>query len=243
VAYTATTKTFFGTFSGAQIGTTGTVVTGTLDGTANNALRLGNLLPAEPATGNTIPSRTSAGAINATAFNGGPAEKADRLKLAGTSSYFEATTTSVGDTIAARSTAGDITARFFIGTATSAQYADLAEKYLADADYEVGTVVVVGGEKEVTASSEGRRALGVVSENPAYMMNSGLEGGTYIALKGRVPVKVIGAVTKGDRLVASVNGCATSLATSTSSNAADVFAIALKTNLEGGVKFVEAVVL
>jgi len=60
----------------------------------------------------------------------------------------------------------------------------LAEKYLADAEYEIGTVMVVGGEKEVTASTAfGQRAIGVVSGSPAYMMNSELEGGTYVALK------------------------------------------------------------
>jgi hypothetical protein len=124
------------------------------------------------------------------------------------------------------------------GTATSARYADLAEKYLADKEYEVGTVVVVGGEKEVTACSHGCRALGVVSANPAYMMNSELAGGTYIALKGRVPVKVYGTVNKGDRLVAADNGCAIRAHLST-----EVFAIALETSNDAGVKTIEAVVL
>ena len=114
----------------------------------------------------------------------------------------------------------------FQGTATSAQYADLAEKYLADQEYEVGTVVVIGGEKEVTAGSWGQRAIGVVSANPAYMMNSGLEGGTYIALKGRVPCKVTGEVKKGDRLIAGNDGAA--MVGNVNSN--DVFAIALEDN-------------
>ena len=84
----------------------------------------------------------------------------------------------------------------------------MAEKYLADTEYEVGTVVAIGGEKEVTAAKYGDRAIGVVSENPAFMMNKDLEGGTYIALKGRVPVKIIGAVQKGQRLVAANDGTA-----------------------------------
>jgi hypothetical protein len=117
--------------------------------------------------------------------------------------------------------------------------ADLAEKYLADAEYEVGTVVMVGGEAEVTASVQGARAIGVVSENPAFMMNSELEGGTYIALKGRVPVKVFGPVTKGDRLIADNNGCAMALKAVNS----DTFAIALETNLDNGEKTIEALVL
>lgn len=93
----------------------------------------------------------------------------------------------------------------FTGTATAAQYADLAEKYLADAEYEAGTVIAVGGEAEVTAAdvSNSHSVIGVVSEFPAYAMNSELEGGTYVALKGRVPVKIGCGVNKGDRLVPS----------------------------------------
>ncbi len=102
-----------------------------------------------------------------------------------------------------------IVAPLFVGTATSARYADLAEKYLADAEYPIGTVVCVGGEKEVTQSYVVSRPIGVVSENPAYMMNSELEGGTYIALKGRVPIRVVGVISKGTPLVPShINGVA-----------------------------------
>lgn len=91
------------------------------------------------------------------------------------------------------------------GTATSARWADLAEKYLADDDYPIGTVMSVGGSAEITASTPetAHSVVGVVSEKPAYLMNSGLEGGTAVALKGRVPVRVVGAVNKGDRLVVS----------------------------------------
>jgi uncharacterized cupin superfamily protein len=91
------------------------------------------------------------------------------------------------------------------GTATSAQWADLAEKYLADDEYPIGTVMSVGGELEVTASSNetAHCIVGVVSGKPAYLMNDCLEGGTAIALKGRVPVLVIGEVKKGDRLTVS----------------------------------------
>jgi hypothetical protein len=126
----------------------------------------------------------------------------------------------------------------FQGTATSARYADLAEKYLADQEYEVGTVVVVGGTAEVTASSYGELAIGAVSANPAFMMNKDLEGGTYIALKGRVPVKVNGAVKKGDRLVAGDLGCA-----QVAADRLDVFAIALESSDDTGVKLIEAVIL
>lgn len=129
-------------------------------------------------------------------------------------------------------------ANVFNGTASSANYADLAEKYLPDAEYEVGTVVMVGGEKEITLATSGVRALGVVSENPAFMMNRDLEGGVYIALKGRVPVKVIGPVKKGERLFATDGGYA-----STIGDKCDVFALALETNEDTGKKVVEAVIL
>jgi hypothetical protein len=86
--------------------------------------------------------------------------------------------------------------------ATSAQYADLAENYETDDDYAVGTVVMIGGSREVTASSFGKRAIGVVSENPAYLMND-QEEGVAVALQGRVPCRVLGPVVKGDRVVTS----------------------------------------
>lgn len=134
---------------------------------------------------------------------------------------------------------GSVKAEYFVGTATAANYADLAEMYLADAEYDIGTVLMVGGEKEVTASVWGKRALGAVSASPAYLMNKDLEGGTVVALKGRIPVKVVGSVKKGDELIASNNGCAT--AGVPHSNG--VFAIALETNADTGIKLVECVIL
>jgi hypothetical protein len=98
-------------------------------------------------------------------------------------------------------------AQVFNGTATTAKYADLAENYIADADYEPGTVVVFGGEAEVTTTSTkgDRRVAGIVSTDPAYLMNSELDAvnTVAVALQGRVPCKVIGSVFKGDMLVAS----------------------------------------
>jgi hypothetical protein len=70
------------------------------------------------------------------------------------------------------------------------------------------------------------------------MMNKDLEGGTYIALKGRVPVKVNGTVKKGDRLTAGDNGCAVVV-----NECKDVFAIALESSEDAGIKLIEAVVL
>jgi hypothetical protein len=86
----------------------------------------------------------------------------------------------------------------------------LAENYLADAAYPVGTVLDFGGEFEVTKSKvdASTRIAGVVSDSPGYLMNSHLVGEyiAVIALQGRVPVKVTGSVRKGDMLVSAGNG-------------------------------------
>lgn len=133
----------------------------------------------------------------------------------------------------------NVHATTFLGTSVSAQYADLAEKYLPDADYAVGTVVCVGGEAEITASTFGRRAIGAISGHPAYKMNSELDGGVYVALKGRVPVQVIGTVRKGDNLIAADGGCASAAVYHSS----EVFAIALASSDDTGVKLIEAIIL
>lgn len=100
----------------------------------------------------------------------------------------------------------------FFGTATTALYADLAEKYSADAYYAPGTVLSFGGSQEVTISSvdADRRVAGVVSTNPAHLMNSSLESEfvAKVALTGRVPVSVVGKVSKGDMMVSAGNGVA-----------------------------------
>jgi len=124
--------------------------------------------------------------------------------------------------------------------ATSAQYADLAENYETDDDYAVGTVVMVGGSREVTASSFGKRAIGVVSENPAYLMNSTGKG-QPIALKGKVKVRVNGFIAKGDELIADNNGAARRV----DANFKDkVFAIALENNADSdAINLIECIVL
>jgi hypothetical protein len=167
----------------------------------------------------------------------GTIEQADKLTVNGV--YRSASTDPGVNTIAARDGVGTLSAILFSGVATQANYADLAEKYLADADYEVGTVLMIGGEKEVTACTIGSRAIGPVSANPAYLMNNDLENGTAIALKGRVPVKVTGPIVKGQHLVASANGTAQSAG----SGNPDTFAIALESNNDPLVKLVECLIL
>ena len=88
--------------------------------------------------------------------------------------------------------------------ATTAQYADLAEIYTSDQQYPAGTVVIFGGEAEVTQSHSPHdtRIAGVVSTQPAYLMNDSVQG-VPVALQGRVPCRVLGPISKGDRVVSS----------------------------------------
>ena len=130
------------------------------------------------------------------------------------------------------------------GVSTSAQYADLAENYIADAVYEPGTVVVFGGDAEITVTAEfaDTRVAGAISTNPAYLMNSEA-GGLAVALRGRVPCKVVGPVTKGDLLVTSTTpGHAQSVGNDKQYGPA-VFAKSLDTDLADGEKTITAVIL
>jgi hypothetical protein len=245
-----------------QIGFAGANIVGTLTGsvtgsasTAVNASQLNNLEPSATVPGSaisTIAVRNSSGNLIANQFVG-IADNADRTFIDrtntrvdptwadGTAStqYRTARLTATAYSIAARDVSGNITANIFNGTATAARYADLAEKYLADKEYEVGTVVIIGGEKEVTASDVNTRAIGVVSADPAFMMNKDLEGGIYIALKGRVICKAYGAVAKGDRLIAGPGGTAMAA----HGNYANVFAVALESTGTRSGNIIEVLVL
>ena len=115
-------------------------------------------------------------------------------------------TSGVGDIGAVGNAFGTVYA-----TATSAKYADLAENYQADATYGSGTVVMFGGIEEVTiADADTKKVAGVISTNPAHLMNGGLTGARVapVALQGRVPCKVIGPVAKGDLMVSAGFGYA-----------------------------------
>jgi hypothetical protein len=127
-----------------------------------------------------------------------------------------ADTFALGTTTATASTTGDITITTgtlvanLTGTATAAQYSDVAERFASDSMYEPGTVVALGGAAEITAVAEeaSDEVFGVVSgtHQAAFMMNGGAgsdETHPYIAMTGRVDVKVIGSVNKGDRLISA----------------------------------------
>ena len=134
-----------------------------------------------------------------------------------------ATTATTATNAGFATSAGSATSAGFASSAASASYADaagcaysmcadVAEYYLSDADYEVGTVLEYGGRYEVTLSKsfDSHRFAGVVSGNPAVTMNAGLKGDhtALLALIGRVPVKVQGHIEKGDLMVCAPNGYA-----------------------------------
>ena len=119
---------------------------------------------------------------------------------------FNPATTNTGNTIVLRDASGNFSAGVITATATSARYADLAENFLADKLYPIGTVLMVGGSAEITiAVKDSSPVIGTVSENPAYLMNSSLTGDyvTPVAYVGRVPCRVVGYIRKGTRLILS----------------------------------------
>ena len=116
-------------------------------------------------------------------------------------------------TTGATGTSGTITGQWTLGAGSTLQatYADLAERYTGDRDYEAGTVLEFGGEHEVTLATEyTTRVAGVVSTNAAYIMNGdcGGEHVVTLALQGRVPCRVTGTVQKGDMMISAGNGLA-----------------------------------
>jgi hypothetical protein len=198
-------------------GTTITINNGTISAaqyslpTATNTV-LGGI---RVGTGLTI----SNGVLSVTGGGGTPGD-ADRLLVGSTyrSAAIDEASQGTPFTVACRDLDGNLNAVLFQGTATSAQFADLAEKYVADAVYDPGTVLEFGGKFEVTlADNETKKVAGVVSTNPGFIMNNGLECSVtagertaVLALQGRVPCKVTGKIMKGDLLVSAGNGMAKS---------------------------------
>ena len=195
-----------------------------LSGTTQNILRVQAdatlaVLPGLQADGTSIQTVTLGATdaqftnVYATNFTG-IASKATTLAVSG--SYRSADVAATANTIAARDASGDLRARQFEGIATSSQFADLAEKYTTaeGVELEPGTAVAVcaheGHEMEPAKASD--ICMGVVSTDPGLMMNSDADG-QYIALKGRVPVRVKGAVQKGQAVYAWEDGVCTTVQT------------------------------
>lgn len=165
----------------------------------------------------------------------GNATSATALKVSGNDRI--GSVTSVPNTVVVRDGNSDVYANLFNGTATKARYADLAEKYTTEKEWPVGTAMAVcaHGDHETCPASAGNVCIGVISEKPAYLMNSELENGQSIALKGRVPVRVSGPVKKGQAVYAWEAGVCKTLATTA------FVGIALETNLSDDEKLVECV--
>ena len=183
--------------------------------------------------------------VYSTAFTG-LASQTETLKVG--ANFRSADTAATNNTVAVRDGSANLYAHEFHGTATSAQYADLAEKYTTDKEYDFGTVVAVSSDasKELTecdVTNEDKTLgftppapVGVVSENPAYLMNSDAAG-QNIALKGRVPVRVTGPVTKGQTVYAGRTGTACTVI----ENGALIVGVALESNASTSEKLVECI--
>ena len=189
-----------------------TVATGTAPLTVTSTTRVSNLNVANAGfadsagTATTATSATTAGTVTTAAQpNITSVGTLSSLSISGA-----LTTTQI--TAGANTTPGTITGNWTLttGSRMQATYADLAEYYEADREYEPGTVLMFGGEKEVTIAEDGtNRVAGVVSTNPAYVMNATCPGLlTALALQGRVPCKVRGIIKKGDMMVSGGNGFA-----------------------------------
>jgi hypothetical protein len=134
----------------------------------------------------------------------------------------------------------------FYGVSVQAQYADLAERFETDQPYDPGTVVALGGVKEITAAAEelSEDVFGVISTRAAYLMNGAAGSDTThppVAVNGRVPVRVIGQIRKGDRLVSAGNGLARAGAKHELS-AFNVIGRSLQDKLDSGEGTIEAIV-
>ena len=142
----------------------------------------------------------------------------------------------------------DIRANVVHATSTSAQYADVGERFEADAPMAEGAVVEIGGADEITeATTElSENVFGVISTRPAYAMNAGAGTGDshpFVAMTGRTPVRVTGLVEKGQRLVSStVKGTARAVATGETITPFHVIGRALESKADAGIGLVNCAV-
>ena len=249
-----------GTVTAGNINTGGTVsaaggVTGANIQTNGTVSAVGTITAGNVATGGTVSA--TGNIIGGNLLLSGAIEDAGQLDIRTTASNGNIVLTPNGTgnintganimpTANATANIGSATLSYntIFAKATSAQYADLAENYLADADYAPGTVVIFGGEHEITVTNQAadERVAGVISTNPAYLMNSG-EPGLPVALRGKVPVRVIGPVTKGDSLVTSTTPEVAFSVGRERVYGQAVFAKSLESNNSDGEKVILAVII
>jgi hypothetical protein len=226
-SFTANTGVFAGSGANLTSLNASNVSSGTLAQArlANASVTLGSTALTLGSTVTTVAGLTS---VTSTTFVGALSGAATSATTAGTvTTAAQPNITSVGTlsgltlsnasviSVGSNTNVGTFTGNFSLSTGSrlNATYADLAEKYIADSSYEPGTVLMFGGEFEVTLANafDSTRVAGVVTTNPAYSMNSALEAEfiAEIALQGRVPCKVQGPVEKGDLMVSATDGHAT----------------------------------
>ena len=194
----------------ANVSGIGNIATINLDGNASNILYGNGIFAAAPSPG--VSYGNSNVATFLASFGSNTITTTGNITAGNISVGTDAVTLGTLTT-GANTTAGTITGNFSLsaGSRLNATYADLAEYYEADKQYEAGTVLAFGGDKEVTLAEDNTtKVAGVVSTNPAYVMNSSCEGEHIVALalQGRVPCKVRGKISKGDMLVSGGNGFA-----------------------------------
>jgi hypothetical protein len=220
---TATITTGSGTTNGNLTGTWTVSGSGTANGINGTALWITNGNLVVGGVGSTLGIRTD----NYYYANGQAISFTGSYSNSNVAAYLPTYTANVGSvggaavfngrtiSTGANTTTGNITGNWTLtsGSKLNATYADLAERFAADDNYEPGTVVQLGGEKEVTAVKDelSEEVFGVVSKTAAYLMNAGAGGDDThpaIAVAGRVSVNVVGKINKGDRLVSAGNGLA-----------------------------------
>ena len=171
----------------------------------------------------------------ATSFNG-LATQAISLQVG--SNYRTGDVNATNNTVAVRDSSGNIAANVFNGVSTSARYADLAEKYTTAEEYPIGTAVAVDfgdeNDHECVSAKASSMPIGVVSAEPAYLMNSEADG-QAIGLKGRLPVRCKGAVKKGEAVYAWENGVCSTVETTA------LIGIALESSTDESEKLIECV--
>jgi hypothetical protein len=242
---TVTATNLVGTFTG-----TAAINSGSINGSTNGAFA--TLTATNFSTGNAV---ITGGSINVTSGNAALATLVATNFSTGNAQITGGAVSGVSLTgITALTPAGNATVNLgsaanwwntIYGVASQAKYADLAENYLGDGTCSVASVVIFGGDAEITQCTEfaDTRVAGVISTAPAYLMNADYYQGQPVALRGRVPVNVVGKVAKGDLLVTSnVAGYATSVGRDGSYGVA-VFAKSLNDKTDDAPGQIEAVIL
>ena len=196
-------------------------------------IQSGGLIPTTTATYDIGDSNYKWRNMYATSFNG-LATQAIALQVG--SNYRTGDVNPTNNTVAVRDSSGNISANVFNGVSTSARYADLAEKYTTAEEQPVGTAMEVctHGEHEAGPAKASSMCIGVISAEPAYLMNSEAEG-QAIGLKGRVPVRVKGIVKKGEAVYAWEDGVSSTVQTTA------LVGIALEASDDESEKLIECV--